>query len=135
MVKMMAEQARVVCRGMSFGEGAVGVPMMRWWRRLLLALALLGVGAWVYVRTHPLVFMESHTHCIKLAGMELERYAAEHEGRFPYHPKGYPSALLLDEDCLHALTGPGYPAAPCARQSGRVGSCLRRSVGGSTSRG
>ena len=121
MAKMMADQAGVGRRRQSFGEGAVRVPMRRWWRRLLVALALLGVVAWVYIRTHPLVFMESHTHCIKLAGMELERYADEHEGHYPYHPRGYPSALLLlDEDCFHALTGPGYDAAPL-REAKRTG--------------
>jgi hypothetical protein len=57
--------------------------------------------------------METHAHCIKFAGLQLDQYASEHEGRFPSHPRGYPNALLLmDEDCFHALTGPGYDAVP-----------------------
>jgi hypothetical protein len=87
--------------------------MRRKWRWLLLAVALLAAVGWVYVRTHPLVFMEAHTHCIKFAGLQLEQYASEHEGRYPSHPKGYPNALpLMDEECYHALTGPGYDPAP-----------------------
>lgn len=95
--------------------------MRRRLRWLLLACALLTALAVVYVRTHPLVFMETHAHCIKFAGLELIRYADEHHGRFPVHPKGYANALLLlDEDCFHALTGPGYDAAPLrnAKRSG-----------------
>src|SRR5262245_30291807 len=57
--------------------------------------------------------MEVHAHCIKFAGLQLEQYASEHDGRFPSHPKGYPNALLLmDEECFHSLTGPGYDATP-----------------------
>jgi len=68
--------------------------------------------------------MEVHAHCIKYAGLELEQYASEHGGRFPSHPKGYPSALLLmNEDCFHALTGPGYDAAPL-REAKRIGAEL-----------
>jgi hypothetical protein len=82
--------------------------------------------------------METHVHCIKCAGMELEQYASEHEGRFPSHPKGYPNALLLmDEHCLHALTGPGYDATPL-REAKRTGKelaeedCGRVYIQGST---
>jgi hypothetical protein len=65
--------------------------------------------------------MEAHTHCIKFAGLQLEQYASEHEGRFPSHPKGYPNALLLmDEECFHSLTGPGYDAVPL-REAKRLG--------------
>jgi hypothetical protein len=96
--------------------------MRRRWRWLLLALALLACGVTVYVRTHPLVFVETHAHCIKFAGLELERYASEHQGRFPFHRNGYGNALLLmDDDCFHALTGPGYNATPLreAKRTGR----------------
>lgn len=95
--------------------------MRRKCRWLLLAFPLLVVMGWVYVRTHPLVFMGTHAHCIKFAGLQLEQYAGEHEGRFPSHPKGYPNALILmDEDCFHALTGPGYDATPL-REAKRMG--------------
>jgi hypothetical protein len=68
---------------------------------------------WAYVWTHPLVFMATHTNCITMAGLEFARYAAEHEGRYPFHSKRYPNALLLmDEHCFNALTGPGYETAP-----------------------
>lgn len=96
--------------------------MRRKWRWLLPAFALLGVLVWVYIRTHPLVFMDTHAHCIKVAGLELEQYASQHGGRFPSHPKGYPNALLLmDEDCFYTLTGPGYDATPLleAKQMGK----------------
>lgn len=83
------------------------------WRWLLLAVALVTVLGIVYARTHPLVFMDTHCHCIKAAGLELEQYASEHDGRFPYHPHGYGNALLLlHEVCFHCLTGPGYDAFP-----------------------
>jgi hypothetical protein len=98
---------------------------MKWkWRWLLLALTLLPGLVWVYVRTHPLVFMDVHAHCIKYAGIQLEGYAADHDGRFPSHPKGYGNALLLmNEDCFQSLTGPGYDAAPFV-EAKRTGSDL-----------
>jgi hypothetical protein len=87
--------------------------MRRKWRWLLLAVSLTTVVGSLYVRTHPLVFMDVHRHCIKGAGLELERYANEHGRRFPSHPQGYGNALLLlDEDYFDCLTGPGYDAAP-----------------------
>jgi hypothetical protein len=87
--------------------------MKRRWVRLLLVFVGLGVVGLIYVPTHPLVFMDTHTHCIKIAGLELEQYASEHDGRFPFHPKGFPNALLLmNEDCFHTFTGPGYDASP-----------------------
>src|SRR5262249_54228306 len=98
------------------------------WRRLrwvLLVLLVLGGLAVLYVRSHPLVFNESlwqHAHCIKIAGLELERYAEENKGKFPHHPGGYGNALLLlSEDCFFALTGPGYDAAAfhAAKRNGR----------------
>jgi hypothetical protein len=79
----------------------------------------------VYVRANPLVFNESlwqHAHCIKCAGMELDRYAEQNGGKFPSHPNGYGDALLLlDENCYYTLTGPGYDAAPFheAKKQGR----------------
>jgi hypothetical protein len=83
------------------------------WRWLAAACVLLAVAVVVYVRTHPLVFMDTHRHCIKAAWLELTAYADQHEGRFPSHPKGYPNALLLlDEEYFYSLTGPGYDDAP-----------------------
>jgi hypothetical protein len=96
--------------------------MLRRFIRWLLVLALLALLCVYYVKTHPLVFMETHAHCIKFAGSEMQEYAFQHEGRFPYHPKGYGNALLLmDEECYHALTGPGYDPAVFyeAKHSGR----------------
>src|SRR5437763_11688161 len=107
-----------------------GVPMQGRRRRLLLAsvwlaaLVLLLALTGRYVRTHPLVFLEPHQHCIKAAGLELHRYADEHQGRFPSHPGGYGNALLLlDEESYHTLTGPGYDAAPL-REAKRAGKDL-----------
>ncbi len=83
---------------------------------------LLVVLVAVYVRTHPLVFLDAHQHCIVYAGHQLLRYADEHEGRFPYQPRGYGNALLLlDESGIHTYTGPGYDAAPLieAKRTGK----------------
>jgi hypothetical protein len=56
--------------------------------------------------------MDAHQHCIKGASLQMAQYASEHEGRFPYDPKGYGNALLLlNEDCYDTLTGPGYDPA------------------------
>jgi hypothetical protein len=99
--------------------------MRRRWRWVLLAFFAVTVLAVLYVRANPLVFNESlwqHTHCIKIAGLELEGYAGVNGGKFPSHPKGYGNALLLlNENCYFALTGPGYDAAPFheAKSSGR----------------
>ena len=85
----------------------------RRWLAVLVTLGGIAVLIVVYVLTHPLVFMAAHQHCIKFAGLQLLQYADEHEGRFPFHPDGYGNALLLlDEDCFHSLTGPGYEAQP-----------------------
>ncbi len=101
--------------------------MRRRWQCLLLVLVLLIVLVVVYVRTHPLVFMDTHAHCIKFAGLNLEKYASEHDGQFPSHPKGYGNALLLlDELYFHALTGPGYNASPL-REAKRTGNELPES--------
>ena len=95
---------------------------------LLLLVAALGFLVFAYVETHPLVFNESlwsHAHCINVAGLTLQAYADAHEGKFPYHPSGYGNALLLlDEECYHTLTGPGYDAAPF-QQAKRTGGVLR----------
>jgi hypothetical protein len=94
------------------------------WRWLLLTLALLVVLGYIYVRTHPLVFIDTHRHCIKAAGLELENYAREQDGRYPFHPRGYGNALLLmSEDSLHTFTGPGYDPAPL-REAKRTGKDL-----------
>jgi len=98
--------------------------MRRKWLWLLLSLPLPAALIWVYVRTHPLVFMETHAHCIVCAGMALDRYASEHGGRFPSHPRGYGNALLLlNEEFDSTLTGPGYDAAPF-REARRTGADL-----------
>jgi hypothetical protein len=112
----------------------------RWWLGPLLGLPVAAVFAVAYARAHPLVFMGTHAHCIKQAGLALLNYAAQHGGRFPYSAKGYPDALLLDEDFFHALTGPGYdPAALLdAKQEGRElreEECGRVYVQGLTTRG
>jgi hypothetical protein len=60
------------------------------------------------------VFNESffqHAHCIKGGGMDLETYAGEHCGLFPFHTNGYGDALaLVNNGWDAALTGPGYDA-------------------------
>ncbi len=65
-----------------------------------------------YIYTNPLIFNESfweHSHCINVAMVALDTFAAKHNGKFPFHPKGYGNALLLlNEEDLFALTGPGY---------------------------
>lgn len=80
-----------------------------------IAMLLAGVaGAYWFVRSHPLVFLESfwgHAHCIKMAGLDLRRYGAENGDRFPVHTNGYGNALLLMTNAwLPSLTGPGYSA-------------------------
>jgi len=93
-------------------------------RLLLLCMLLLVVLTSVYVSRRPLLFIPTHAHCIKFAGLRLEEFADEHDGKFPYSPKGYSNALLLlEEDYYHALTGPGYDAAPF-RQAKRDGTDL-----------
>src|SRR5215510_15404800 len=64
----------------------------------LMAITLLGVVGFVYVKTHPVVFNESflgHAHCIAAAGSTLSLYANKHEGRFPFHTNGFGDALIL----------------------------------------
>jgi hypothetical protein len=84
-------------------------------RRLSTSAAVLAVIValtYCYVRKNPLVFNESffgHAHCIKGGGLDLNVYAGEHFGRFPFHTNGYGDALLLVNNGWDAaLTGPGY---------------------------
>ncbi len=62
--------------------------MKRKWRWLLVAFPLLVAVGLGYVRTHPLVFMGTHAHCITFAGLQLERYAGESRGALPVAPQG-----------------------------------------------
>ena len=65
---------------------------------LFLLAGVLSVIATACVRTHPLVFNESmwgHAHCMPQATLSLLAYSSGHSGKFPVHPKGYGSALLL----------------------------------------
>jgi hypothetical protein len=88
--------------------------MNRKWSRWLIGAIACAVLAVLYVRANPLVFNESlwtHAHCIKIAGLELEHFAAANGGKYPRHPRGYGNALLLlSEGAFHTLTGPGYTA-------------------------
>jgi hypothetical protein len=81
---------------------------------VLMAFVLLAALCTFYVKTHPLVFNESfwrHAHCIKQVGLALETYAHYHGGLYPFHTNGYGDALLmLEEESLSLLTGPGYTA-------------------------
>jgi len=120
----VSQLQRLTASTNSCGVGNAGAVMKRKWRWLLLSFAVFVALVCVYVRTHPLVFMNTHAHCIKFAYQEMTRFAGEHEGRFPSHPKGYPNALLLlDEESFHTLTGPGYDAAPL-REAKRTGRAL-----------
>jgi len=80
---------------------------------LAVVIALVTLGT-IYVRSHPLVFNESffgHAHCIVIGGIDLGRYAQDHDGRFPYSTNGYGDALLLVPDAwFPSFTGPGYDA-------------------------
>lgn len=99
-----------------------GAAMRRKWLWLLMLVVLLVILGERYVHTHPLVFIETHAHCITCAGLELNGYAGEHNGQFPFDPKGYGNALLLlHEDYFNCLTGPGYDAAAFhdAKRTGR----------------
>jgi hypothetical protein len=91
-------------------------PKRRRWPKILAAFLLLGLTGTIYVWSNPLVFNESfwgHAHCIKIALLELEFYAEQHNGQYPTHPLGYGNALLLlPEECYYGLTGPGYYETP-----------------------
>ncbi len=86
-------------------------------KKKLLSLSLCVVGALafscaVYVQRHPLIFNESffgHAHCWRMAEGYLKQYAAENEGRFPFHTNGYGDAVLLIPDVwLECFSGAGY---------------------------
>jgi hypothetical protein len=84
-------------------------------KRFLVSFAVLTsivACGFFFVSKHPLVFNESflgHAHCIKGAGLDLNVYADEHGGKFPFHPNGYGDALLLINNGWDvALAGPGY---------------------------
>jgi hypothetical protein len=78
-------------------------------------LVLLG---FIYVSTHPLVFMDTHRHCIKAALLEMERYAAEHEGRYPFHPRGYGNAALLTSHRFVLPRGREWSSLRCPLDAG-----------------
>src|SRR5262245_44060099 len=83
--------------------------MRRRWRQITAAFLMCVLAVVVYVRTHPLVFMPTHRHCIKAAGMAFNQYAAEHGGAYPSHERGYGDAVLLfDPRYYYGFTGPGY---------------------------
>lgn len=88
----------------------------KWLVGLVMVIAAFLVLAVIYVRTHPLVFNESmwgHAHCMPAAVLAFHEYANKHDGRFPFHPRGYGNALLLmDEMYYPNLTGPGYDVQP-----------------------
>jgi hypothetical protein len=94
--------------------------MRRWRKGCLLVLVVFSLYVGACLWANPDVFQpwywNYHQHCIKYAGMGLEQYAAEHDGKYPYDPRGYGDALLLlDPGYYHALTGPGYDAEPLRR--------------------
>jgi hypothetical protein len=76
----------------------------------------------------------AHEHCMKNAGFSFLNYAADHDGRFPYHTNGFGDALLLlvaeqgddprlfvapgDDGSLfkaHLKSGADVPEAQCTR--------------------
>src|SRR5262245_29522612 len=83
----------------------------RWfWSLLLLAIV---TGAVAYCCSRPETFNEAfwgHAHCMPQAAFLFRAYADENGGRYPFHPAGYPQALLLfpEHSPWYALTGPGY---------------------------
>ena len=93
-------------------------------------IAALTIFCIVYVRTHPLVFNESffgHAHCIVQAGLSMDSYAADHDGRFPMDTNGYGNALLQLTNYMAnfwaGFTGPGYDGKvfeDAARTGGRI---------------
>ncbi len=94
--------------------------MRRLRRGCLWFLALLLIAVGLFLAIHREVFTNEywvyHQHCIKAACMDLEQYADEHDGRYPFDPRGYPYAFLqLREENYHALTAPGFSAEPLRR--------------------
>lgn len=58
-----------------------------------LCLLLLGVGG-VFVIVGFNLF-HSHEHCMKGTGSTLRIYAADHQGRFPFHTNGFGDAYIV----------------------------------------
>jgi hypothetical protein len=93
--------------------GAAKRRLVTWAVLFLIPIAAVAV----YCRVRPRVFNESllgHAHCISVAGGFLQHYADDHEGRFPFHPAGYPQALLMLDAGVswECMTGPGFEAKP-----------------------
>ena len=72
--------------------------MRRRWSWILLILVASAILWAVYVRTHPLVFMDAHQHCIKAAGLRMVEYPRGLDGRFPYHAE-YNTAMHCIVSC------------------------------------
>ena len=89
----------------------------KWPLRLLIGVVFVAVACVVFIRTHPLIFNESfmeHRHCIVQAGLPMQNYASDNQGKFPASANGYGDALALLMDYgapAYALTGPGYDPA------------------------
>jgi hypothetical protein len=86
----------------------------------LWVFAVLFVLAGIFLTTHREIFTAEywvhHQHCIKAAYLNLEQYAQDHGGSYPFDPRGYPHALLqMDEENYHTFTGPGYDPAALRR--------------------
>lgn len=108
--------------------------MTKWLSRIskVAAVGLVAgvLGAWWYIKAHPLVFNESlwgHAHCMPQLGLSFRTYALDHGGRFPYHTNGYGDALLLMTNEMGnfwaGFTGPGYDSrvfAEAARTGGHI---------------
>jgi hypothetical protein len=71
---------------------------------LLVGIFGLG-GTWLWYLNHYV-----HQHCIKGAGMDLQIYAGDHYGRYPFSTNGFGDALLSltkeSPDCIHNICGP-----------------------------
>ena len=99
------------------------------WRKLkiaALAVALVTVGLWAFVKLNPMIFNESfveHMHCISQAGLALRMYANDHEGRFPSHTNGFGDALLplIGTSGAYPFTGPMFDSSEliAAQAAGR----------------
>ena len=90
----------------------------KWLLGLLGGGSLLVIAGVFYVRSRPLVFIESffsHAHCMVQVGLSFRMYAQDHGGTLPFHTNGYGDALviLMAEygDHPSTLTGPGYDPA------------------------
>ena len=77
----------------------------------LVALLLAGAGVLIVLDWDSRwSARESHKHCMKNAGLGLNLYARDHEGRFPFHTNGFGDALLLfvkeEPSSLLSVCGP-----------------------------